>query len=278
MTLRKTIGGSIGAIIILIISQILAQLLASLFSLILPIIPEGIFNIAAGVIHLFLTYILLKLFANRVLKMDLKNLGIPKCKINIKWLVLAVAFPALIKLTYLLMPGHFVRTEMNGTKMFSIISVGVFFTGIATGFVEEMVFRGFILNLFKNKWNQKIAIIIPSVLFGAVHIIGMEFSLLSCLLVLIAGTIVGIMFSLIELHDNSIWNSGIVHSLWNIIIIGGGLTISESADDYSIITYVLDSKNFAITGGEFGIESSIIAVIGYTLVALIAAFMIKKKR
>ena len=127
------------------------------------------------------------------------------------------------------------------------------------------------------KWNIKVAVLIPSVLFGLVHIIGMDFSIISSLLVLIAGTMVGIMFSMVAIESGSVWNSGIVHSLWNILIIGGGLSISEKADEYSVMTYVLDSKDFVFTGGEFGIESSIIALLGYVIVTLAAICMIKKK-
>lgn len=43
------------------------------------------------------------------------------------------------------------------------------------------------------------------------------------------------------------------------------------------MTYVLDTKSFVFTGGEFGIESSVIALTGYVAVALIAICMIKKK-
>lgn len=66
------------------------------------------------------------------------------------------------------------------------------FHRLAAGFVEEMVFRGIILNILKDKWNTKTAVLIPSLLFGIVHIIGMDFSLVSCLLVLVAGTMAGI--------------------------------------------------------------------------------------
>lgn len=47
---------------------------------------------------------------------------------------------------------------------------------------------------------------------------------------------------------------------------------------YSVMAYVLDSKVFAITGGEFGIESSVISLIGYIIVAGIAFIMIKSNR
>ena len=84
-----------------------------------------------------------------------------------------------------------------------------------------------ILNLLKEKWNIKVAVLIPSVLFGLVHIIGMDFSIISSLLVLIAGTMVGIMFSMVAIESGSVWNSGIVHSLWNILIIGGEMCIRD---------------------------------------------------
>ena len=84
--------------------------------------------------------------------------------------------------------GKYVSSGMNSNQIFSTLSAGIAFTGIAAGFVEEMVFRGVILNLLKEKWNIKVAVLIPSVLFGLVHIIGMDFSIISSLLVLIAGT------------------------------------------------------------------------------------------
>lgn len=72
--------------------------------------------------------------------------------------------------------------------------------------------------------------------------------------------------------------TGIVHAIWNVVIIGGGLAIGEKMDKYSVMTYVLNSKDFAITGGEFGIESSVISLFGYIIVAGIAFFMIKSRK
>ena len=47
---------------------------------------------------------------------------------------------------------------MNSNQIFSTLSAGIAFTGIAAGFVEEMVFRGVILNLLKEKWNIKVRV------------------------------------------------------------------------------------------------------------------------
>ena len=205
--------------------------------------------------------------------------GFAKIGLKFKWCLIAIVLPLIVTGVYLLFfQGKFVPSDMNGNQIFTTLSAGIAFTGIAAGFVEEMVFRGVILNLLKERWNIWIAVIVPSVLFGLVHVIGMDFSLGSCLLVILAGTMVGIMFSLIEIESGSVWNNGLVHAIWNIVIIGGGLSIGEEADSYSVLSYVLDSKAFAITGGEFGVESSVIALIAYIVVAVFAFVMIKKKR
>ena len=276
MSKRKIAVCCLGAIAILIISQVAAQFVGSLFVIIH--IPEFICNIIAGAAYLCLAYLLIKLFAEKIIKKDLASLGIPQFHIDIKWLIAAFALPCMITIIYLLLPGTFISSEMDSRQILTVLGAGIAFTGLAAGFVEEMVFRGIILNILKDKWNTKTAVLVPSLLFGLVHIIGMDFSLVSCLLVLVAGTMAGIMFSLIELESNSIWNSGIVHSLWNIMIIGGGLSISEAMDTYAIITYVPESKNFLLTGGEFGIEASVIAVAGYAIVSLAAFLLIKKKQ
>lgn len=60
--------------------------------------------------------------------------------------------------------------------------------------------------------------------------------------------------------------------------IGGGLAIGEKADKYSVMTYVLKTKSFAITGGTFGIEASVVALIGYVAVSAMALVMIRNKK
>lgn len=272
MKTNKVIIGSIGAVFVLVFSQIAAQLVGSVFYL--TGINIGICNIIAGILYLLLSYFLLKVLVSIFLKTDIKIFCIT---VKVRWIITAIALPVIVKGIFLLLPGEFVSSGMDKDQIFTTLSSGIVFTGIAAGLVEEMVFRGVIMNLIRERWNTKAAIFVPSVLFASVHLIGMNFSALSCILVLAAGTMVGIMFSMIAMESDSVWNSGIVHAIWNIIIIGGGLGISERANEYSVMTYVLDSKSFAITGGEFGIEASVIALIGYIVVALIAFVMIKRR-
>lgn len=274
MRTYKTLGGGLAAILLLILTQLIAQGAAGLLAMIK--LPAGVCNIISGILYAGLGYAALRLLSEKVLHEHTAALGMPKLHIQPRWAITAVLLPLAVTGCYLLLfRGTFVRADMRGDEMFSTLSAGIAFTGIAftgiaAGFVEEMVFRGVILNLFAQRWNKVVAVIVPSLLFGIVHILGADFTFGSCLLVILTGTMVGVMFSLIALQSGSVWNSGIVHAVWNIVIIGGGLSIGETADAHAVVSYVLESDSFAVTGGQFGIEASVISLAGYCIVAVIA--------
>lgn len=271
----KVILSIILALLCLIVSQVVSQLLGS--GLYLIKVPQAVCNIIAGVLYVILTYILIRILINRYLHGKPEDYNIPRFKIDLKWLLVAMILPIVISMMYIYLPGEFKSSHMSLQDIMSTVTGGIFYTGLGVGLVEEIVFRGLILNVLNLKYGKRIAVLLPSVLFGILHIIGMDFSLLSIILVVLAGTTVGIMFSLISLEKHSIWNSGIVHAIWNIIIIGGFLSIGDRVDQYGVYSYVLNTKQFAITGGEFGIEASIIAVMGYIIVSYMAYLGLRKK-
>ena len=202
---------------------------------------------------------------------------IPKFQVKGKWIVIAIALPVLVTVCYLFFYGSIKENTMDLNDKLTAVSAGLFFTAFGAGFVEEMVFRGIIMNVIEKRFNKKVAIIVPSLLFGFVHVIGMNFDVLSCVLVVFAGTMVGIMFSLIASEEKSIWNSAIVHMIWNLVIIGDVLSIGTTMNESSLYSYILETDSFVLTGGEFGIESSVIAVAGYCLVSLFVFLTNQKK-
>lgn len=272
----KMILSIILSILVLVVAQVLAQILGSV--LVLVKIPAYIANAAAGILYIIIAYFLLKLMCKKILKDDIREYNIPAFKIEIKWVIAAILLPITVTLFYILfVPGSFEQNVLDMTSKLNLLSAGIFFTGFGAGIVEEMVFRGILMGAIEKRFNKTVAIIVPSVLFGLVHILGMGFDLLSCTLVIVAGTMVGVMFSLIASSTKSVWNSAIVHAVWNIVIIGGILWIGTEFDENSLFSYVLESKSFLLTGGEFGIESSIVAVGGYIVVCGIAWLGSKKK-
>ena len=114
-----------------------------------------------------------------------------------------------------------------------------------------------------------------SFIFGGLHIIGRDLDIISIIQLMVAGTFVGILFSLITIESNSIWNSVIVHSIWNIVFIGKIINIGISENPESIYNIVLLSKNLLITGGDFGVEASLPSISIYIIFSLVVYKLLK---
>lgn len=262
-------------VLILIISQIISQEFAKILNKIIKF--EFISNVFSGILYVTICYFLLQLFSEKKLNKKIESFNIKMEKINLYWFILAILLPTVVVIVYLLLfDGNFVENPSLINSKLQIISSGIFYTGLGAGIVEEMVFRGFILNLLKEKYNIKIAIILPSLIFGLLHIIGIPFNILTYMQIIFAGTLVGIMFSLISIKENNILASSLVHSFWNIFIIGGILNIGTEFNKYSIYNYILKNKNILFTGGEFGIEISIISIVSYMIVIYLVFKSLKK--
>ena len=192
-------------------------------------------------------------------------------------MIAAVLMPMIVLILSVITGGHW-KINLFGTETtLEIITSAIVFYGLAAGIVEEVVFRGVIMGCLERRFHIWIAVIIPSILFGVVHIIGNELDFLSVIQLLIAGSIVGILFSLVAYESNSIWNNAMIHAVWNMVIIGGILHIGSEADGNSILNFVLKNKSFLISGGDFGIEASVISILAYLIFIILAIVLLKKK-
>lgn len=275
MKTGKMILTIVVSIVFLLLAGLAQELAMGLLSM--AGVPAWLYHIAGGLIYAVLAYILVWLFCTKYLKEELAAFCIPKCRIQLKWAVAAVLLPVLVSAVYLLFPGSYETNPLDSGTKLAFVTRGIFLAGVGAGVVEELLFRGLLMNVVIKKCGRAVGILAPSVLFASLHIIGMNFSLLSCVQVMAAGTMVGVMFSLITLEGRSVWNSAIVHGVWNMIIIGGGLTVGMELNEYSVSSYVLETRAFLLTGGEFGIESSVIAIVGYIVVSLAAVWMIRRR-
>ncbi|MGM0125747.1 hypothetical protein IGI37_003148 [Enterococcus sp. AZ194] len=258
----KVVGISFIGIFILGMAQGLSSILSS-FSL------YGFQYLLQGIAYVALTYVFLKLFVTKVLHKSLSELGITKFQVKREWLIISFALPMIIILvTVLLVPGNFINNNYTFSKNFSYFMRAFFFVGLSVGFVEEAIFRGLILSVVSQQYGKTIGIIIPSVVFGALHLLNGQLDLASFLLLLVGGTSVGIMFSLLANKNQTIWASMFVHSIWNFLMIGGICSFGLSKDKEAIATYVFKNDNFFLTGGAFGIEVSLFSILGFVAVIL----------
>lgn len=75
--------------------------------------------------------------------------------------------------------------------------------------------------------------------------IGGSFDVMSMLQLLVSGSLVGILFSLIAIESGSIWNSALVHGIWNMVMAGGILHIGKAIDSQALYNWVLNTEKVA---------------------------------
>ena len=161
--------------------------------------------------------------------------------------------------------GHasIAANDFTGEKQFSAIMT---FLAVAVG--EEVMFRGFIFRLIDERWNTGAALIVSALIFGFGHISNDNATWWSSLAIAIeAGLLLGAAYK----WSGTLWVPIGIHWAWNYVQ-GNvfGLTVSGVNTGNSILNTTVSGPDI-ITGGAFGPEASIIAVILgalYTLVFL----------
>ncbi|MCR5802782.1 MAG: CPBP family intramembrane metalloprotease [Clostridia bacterium] len=268
----KTIIGIILGIAILVGAQLIALMAGE--GLIKSGVPDIPSVIVSTILYPALAITGVWLVICKIMKVPLKVIRLNRFKPKFIWVVVAVVMPALAIGGYMFFKGDLVKSNLPTGELISYVIQSVLFFSIGAGIVEELVFRGVIMGLLENKTNFKIAMIIPSVLFGAAHMIGADLSFVSTIQLLIAGTLVGILFSLIAKYSDNIWEGAIVHSVWNAS--AAFVAIGTAVKNESVFTYVLRSRSFLITGGDFGMEASVISIAAYLVIIVFVLLLIKR--
>ena len=224
---------------------------------------------------LVLTVLLFWLYTSKVLHLTLADFGITS---DIKpWGVLiSVLLPLFVAAVFAILGTFHVNALSAGDTILIIVAAAAL--ALKSGIAEEMLFRGYIMKSLEARWNRSVAILVPSLLFALLHLPAMEtFTVGGFALLLVSGTLVGVMFSLVAYKGNSIANSALLHGLWNFVIITDVLHITTAAEASGepIFSIIIPADNVLLTGAGFGVEASLIAIIGY---ALVCGFVLLTKK
>lgn len=86
----------------------------------------------------------------------LLELKIPRFKVKAVWIISALTMPALVLLIAILLGGHWEINTFNSTDRNATITGAIFFYGLATGIVEELIFRGIIMGCLEKGSTYKL--------------------------------------------------------------------------------------------------------------------------
>ncbi len=161
----------------------------------------------------------------------------------------------MVTVGYVLMLIFGVATfEAGNFVLGSFLAWLVFF--LIQPFFEELLFRGYVLRLVERYFSTWTAILISSILFGLVHVPNDNFSILGLLSIGLSGLLMGWLF----VRTGSLWAPTGLHYSWNFFqgVIYGYPT--SGINTYEIMANQYYAPEW-LSGGDFGFEGSILAVL-----------------
>jgi len=120
---------------------------------------------------------------------------------------------------------------------------------------EEVLFRGYFLNVLTSVYGKNIAILISALIFSVFHLLNPDVSLLAFLNIFIAGILLGLLY----VRKMNLWLPIVFHAVWNFLQSILGYSVSGSGMP-SIFTLEYSQTNL-INGGEFGFEGSVVCTV-----------------
>jgi membrane protease YdiL (CAAX protease family) len=180
--------------------------------------------------------------------------------------------PALLGIAALLMmaSGHLEWVDINFDPSALFVSLGLM---ALIAFSEEMVFRGYILgNLLDSFGNKWVALLLSGILFAAFHFTNPGVHTLAFVNLFLAGLLLGINY----IYTRNLWFSFLFHLSWNFF---QGPVLGFKVSGLSLPTLLVAEPkgDLFITGGEFGLEGSILnTIVSFIALCVLALFFEKK--
>lgn len=127
---------------------------------------------------------------------------------------------------------------------------------IPAAFAEELLFRGYVLQkLYRTSASW--AVVVTSLLFALAHAGNPAMSFVAFTNIFLAGVVLALMWA----WDQSLWMPALGHITWNVL---SGPVLGHELSGLTLGTTLLEEVDPGpewLTGGEFGIEASVILTL-----------------
>jgi len=149
-----------------------------------------------------------------------------------------------------------------------------FVMAFTSAIFEETLFRGIIFRIIEEKLGSYIALLISAFIFGALHLLNPNSSLIIGIgLAIQAGLLLGAAY----IYSRNLWFPIAIHFSWNFFQSAVfGANVSGNAVSKTLITSKIEGAEW-LTGGQFGPEASIQATIFGFIAAVILLVLSHKK-
>jgi membrane protease YdiL (CAAX protease family) len=139
----------------------------------------------------------------------------------------------------------------------------------AAAVLEEILFRGVLFRYVEGWTGTRWALVVSAAVFGLLHLVNPGATIGGALAVMVAGT----MLAGAYVKTRSLWLPIGLHFGWNFAESGiFGTTVSGSAGDHGGLLRATFDGPAVLTGGSFGPEASLLAIL---VVAAAAAYFLR---
>ncbi|HVS95804.1 MAG TPA: CPBP family intramembrane glutamic endopeptidase [Puia sp.] len=165
---------------------------------------------------------------------------------------------------------HLEWTDIVWTPSPLFVSLGMM---ALIAFSEELVFRGYVLDhlmgSIRNKW---VALAVSAALFSAFHFPNPSIYALAFVNLFLAGLLLGINY----IYTKNLWFSFLFHLSWNFFA-GPILGFHVSGLSQPSLLQAESNGDLLITGGDFGLEGSILTTVVATIAFFVLAWAFERK-
>lgn len=145
---------------------------------------------------------------------------------------------------------------------------------LSSGIFEELLFRGVLFRSVESWFGSWAALVVSSLVFGLTHLINPEATLEGALFIAVEA---GLLLAAAYMLTRRLWLSMGFHVAWNYTqsaIFSSIVSGNEAAQ--GLIRSTVDGPDF-LTGGKFGVESSVFSLVLCTTTGIVMVVMAVKR-
>lgn len=155
---------------------------------------------------------------------------------------------------------------IEGTNSHAPLLQPLFMMGVVAAISEEIIFRGILFRLVEAGLGTWGATLVSAAVFGLVHINNPQATWWGAVAIALEA---GMMFGLLYALTRSLWVVIGVHAAWNVMqgpILGSAVSGATHNGDGLVVSHPAGPE--LISGGIFGLEASLVAVLVWTAISL----------
>ena len=261
---RIILGLLVCFVVFIVTQNIAAKLLA------LTGIDKDFRNLIKGIMASVAVIIAYRFFYRKIENREVTEMSVKGIAKNLMLgMLIGVVLQSLTFLVIYLNNGF--HLEAVNPVSFIIIPLTVAFT---VAIFEEILIRGIIFRIAEEKLGSYFSLALSAIIFGALHLMNPDSSLISAACVAVEG---GLLLGAAYIYSRNLWLSIAIHFAWNFMQSGifGAVTSGNEKTNSLLTTHITGPE--LITGGAFGPEGTIQAII-FCLTATVVLMMLNAKR